>query len=120
MFEFLKDHNYRKDIHYHVMAGEGRWMPKDIGHPDSAHMNVIYDNSAEAHKTFVSLIKSFSDGSLEQIDYEESYDVWCGIIDDVKNEHKLELITFLGMQYYDGIFPMALIACNGCVPYGMN
>jgi hypothetical protein len=120
MFELCEEHNYRRDLHYHLIAGEGRWMPRDFGHPDSVHINIVYDDKKKAHATFVALVKSFSDGSLEHADYEESFAVWSGIVADVEKEHKLELITFLGMEYYDAAFPISLIACNGCVPYGMN
>lgn len=120
MFELCEEHNYRKDLHYHVICGEGEWLPKDIGNPDAAHMNVIYEDKIKAHAAFVGLVKSFSYGSLEHIDYQESLDVWCSIVENVKKEHVLELITFLGMEYYDAALPISLIACNGCVPYGMN
>lgn len=120
MFELCEKHNYRTDLHYHVIVGEGRWMPHDIGHPDSAHMNIIYNDKLDAFQTFKGFVRSFSDDHLDDKDYNDSLDAWKVIVEDVEREHDLELITFLGLQYYNSVFPIALIACNGCVPYGMN
>jgi hypothetical protein len=35
-------------------------------------------------------------------------------------QHVLEVITYLGLGYQEVGIPIELIACNGCVPYGMN
>ena len=120
MFGPYQQHNCRTDLHYHVVAGEGIWMPKDLGHPDSLNYNIIFDDKDAAHRTFLGLVKNLSDDKLDASDYAESRDIWLGIVEDVQQEHALEVITYLGMEYHDAAVPIALIACNGCVPYGMN
>ena len=120
MFELTKEHNYRKDLHYHVIAGEGRWMPRDFGHPDSVHSNVIFPDKSSAHRTFLGLVEGLSPAELDEGDHAESEEIWYNIVDEVEKEHVLEVITYLGMEYHDGVIPIALIACNGCIPYGMN
>lgn len=120
MFKLCKEHNYRKDLHYHVIAGEGKWMPNNIGHPESLRYNAIYPDKDSAHKAFLALANDFSAYETDSEDFMESRKVWYDIVDDVKRDHALEVKTFLGMEYFDGIFPLALIACSGCVPYGLN
>lgn len=120
MFELCREHNYRKDLHYHVIAGEGEWRPRDIGHPESVNYNIIYTSSASAHRVFQALADGISPEKIDKEDFKESEEIWGNIVDEVKKEHALEVITFLGMEYYEASFPLALIACTGCVPYGMN
>lgn len=120
MFELCKEHNYRKDLHYHVVAGAGVWMPKNIGHPDSVNFNVIYPNRDAAHRVFIRAASDLSEGIVEPEDFSESLSAWYEIVDEVEREHALEVITYLGIEFHNGALPIALIACNGCVPYGMN
>lgn len=120
MFELTKEHNYRKDLHYHVVGGAGIWMPKDIGHPDSVNFNVVYPDKDVAHKVFIKVASDLSEDVIVAEDFGESLNVWYDIVDEVEREHSLEVITYLGIEFHNGALPLALIACNGCVPYGMN
>jgi hypothetical protein len=119
MEEFLTEAHQRKDLHYHLIVGEGEWMPDDPGHPDSMEVNIVYDSHIDAHVSFIRTIKGFG-GGIDEEDIKESFRLWEEINEEVKVQHVLEVITFLGLGYRDLGIPMELIACNGCVPYGMN
>jgi len=119
MEEFLTEAHQRKDLHYHVIVGESEWIPEDIGHPDALDINIVYDNHLDAHRSFISTIRGFGT-KLQPEDICESLRLWEDIHEDVKVQHALEVITYLGLAYRDLGIPIELIACNGCVPYGMN
>jgi hypothetical protein len=116
---FLTEYHKRKDLHYHLVVGEGEWMPHDFGHPDSLEVNIIYDNHMDAYKAFISQIKGFG-VKISEKDVQEGRDAWKEICEEVKIQHVLEVITYLGLGYQEVGIPIELIACNGCVPYGMN
>jgi hypothetical protein len=119
MEEFLTDAHQRKDLHYHVMVGESEWIPEDPGHPDSLDINIVYDDHIRAHQSFISTIRGFG-AAITLEDIKNSAKIWQEIYEEVKVQHVLEVITYLGLGYKDLGIPIELIACNGCVPYGMN
>ena len=119
MEEFLTEAHQRKDLHYHVVVGEGEWMPRDPGHPDALEVNIVYNDHVRAHQAFIAYIRGLG-AVIGPADIRESFRLWEEIYEDVKRQHVLEVITFLGLGYRDMGIPIELIACNGCVPYGMN
>ena len=119
MEEFLTEAHERKDLHYHLMVGEAEWMPNELGHPDALDINIVYNNHLEAHRAFISTIRGLG-AVIGPSDIKESFRIWEEIYEDVKRQHVLEVITFLGLGYRELGIPIELIACNGCIPYGMN
>jgi hypothetical protein len=119
MEEFLTEAHQRKDLHYHIVVGESEWIPEDLGHPDALDINLVYDDHIRAHQAFISTIRGLG-AVITPEDIGESARLWEEIYEDVKVQHVLEVITYLGLGYRDLGIPIELIACNGCVPYGMN
>lgn len=120
MFIPDKENFARTDLHYHVIMGRGEWMPHDPGHPDSFHRNVIFDNHLEAHKHFIWAINFFSPGLVDETEVAESINIWEDIKQEVQREHALDVMTFLGIEFNELDVPLAIIACNGCLPYYNN
>lgn len=119
MEEFLTEAHQRKDLHYHLIVGDGEWMPYDPGHPDALDVNIVYDNHLDAHRAFIRTIQGFG-GAVKDEDVKKSFSMWEEVYEQVKMQHVLEVITFQGVAYRDLGIPMELVACNSCVPYGMN
>ena len=116
---FLTEHHKRTDLHYHVIVGEGAWLPHDLGNPNSLEINTVYDSHMQAYSAFIAYIRGLG-AALTEADLRESLSVWEDIYEEVKEKHVLEVITYLGLGYRDLGIPIEIIACNGCVPYGMN
>jgi hypothetical protein len=119
MEEFLTEAHQRKDLHYHLMVGEAEWIPEELGHPDALDINIVYNDHISAHRAFMSTIKGLG-ARVSPEDINKSISIWEEIYEEVKVQHALEVITYLGLAYRELGIPIELIACNGCVPYGMN
>lgn len=119
MEEFLTEAHQRKDLHYHVTVGEADWMPEEFGHPDNIDINIIYKDKDAAYSSFISRIRGLG-AVVTPKDIKASLLLWEEACEEVKDQHALEVITFLGIAYRDLGIPIELIACNSCVPYGMN
>lgn len=110
----------RRDLHFHVSMGHGEWVPHDPGHPDSFHRNTIFSDPMKAHAYFIRMIKLFGWSGMSESEFNKSLNMWNEINDEMRKEHALDVMTFLGIEFNDLDIPMSLIACNGCIPYENN